>query len=292
MIERKDKTQVEFWKEYFEAKMFYENKTKKDLLANVSAKNKAVSTTSTAISTDSIDTDAFINGGGGRAGVCSEINAKSFKMASVYNDSSKDIDPYRRQLPETKKREPNSDPAAAAAPPRKLIRLPQQAEYSPLTPQRSVSDEQRDEEEDGRDSRTVFGEHKGDAQTFGASDKGAQDFQSLVKESVRIERKDDFSDLVLCPEYDFVKRACGKVHFLCTEVWSRVPSDAPEDERVIRAKLAHMQEMVAELERMKASALASTSSNKDEMAEALNGLCNLLKHTMTKVKQIKNFELN
>lgn len=285
VIEKKDKTQAEFWKEYFEAKMFYENKTKKDLLASVSAKNQPVS--NNIIADD--DSDKFV---GESVGICSEINAKSFKIAGTYggNDGSKNLDPYRRQAPlqtTPEKRELNDNEAPL---PRKLMRLPRQTEYSQFVS--PVTENERDEnniiKEGNNESENGENEDKTPSQLID-SDKGAQDFQNLVKESVRIERKDDFSDLILCPEYNFIKRECDKVHSLCMEVWSRVPSNASSDIMVIKAKLKHMDETIANLERMMTVAEAKmTSDNKNEIIGALNGLCDLLKHTIPKIRQIKN----
>lgn len=307
MIERKDKTQAEFWKEYFEAKMFYENKTKRDLLASVSAKKQATPSFNTDNDGGSSgDSSSFADGAPGEStGICSEINAKSFRMARVYDDSSrgsgssKDVNPYRRELPVQPSPEKRGSEAKEALP-RKFMRLPQQTEYSLINAPPSSNESRGEEEEDkesGESERAkIFeGTRNGNDSAEGRKEleaaKGAQDFQNLVKEAVRIGRKEDFSALALCPEYDFVKRECDKVHFLCTEVWSRVPSSMPEDERVVRVKLDHMEEMAAALERMAGTAAASkaTTLNKEEMIEALNGLCSLLKHTVSKVKEIKNF---
>ena len=302
VIERRDKTQAEFWKEYFEAKMFYENKTKRDLLASVSAKKQASAGFGAAEGEDGGSGDSssssFTDGTpGASTGICSEINAKSFRMARVHDDSiggsgsSKDANPYRRESPAQPSPEKRGSEAKEALP-RKLMRLPRQTEYSLLDA--PSGEEGNTGNEEGTGSR-IFEESRNGPPSegraeFGAA-KGAQDFQNLVKESVRIGRRDDFSALALCPEYDFVRRECDKVHSLCTEVWSRVPSSTPEDERVVRIKLDHMQELATALERMAATAAArkATTPNKDEMIEGLNGLCGLLRHTISKVKQIKNF---
>lgn len=313
VVERKDKTQLEFWKEYFEAKMFYEGKSKKDLVASVAAKKKAV--TGGAITSNDDNNSSgvttgptFVPAPATAIGICSEINARSFKMASVYCDGTEDTDPYRRPPAEKRARATAADDndggnneQKRGAPPQKLVRLPLPAECSLLATQKKLPEE-NEAEHNRCDSPTLLlaslssssGSNGGGATTSSSSSssraraqtleggRAAQEFQCLVEESGRIGKKDDsFANMALQSEYAAVKRACDKAHFLCTEVWSRMPSKAAEDRKVILAKTAHMQEMAAGLRQM---AAVYSSHSKDDMCKVVEGLYILLEHTISKVQ--------